>query len=152
MTDLLGYTILGTIIVVAFLIIRVVLDMRQRMIVTVARPTTVDGESCQVTGNLRASAPGMEVAAFIEKASQAIQCRVANRNEEVLATNAKVAHKVWLKVKDKLDQGFKLSKEENKWWQAHGRDFDANGPLLDVKADKIQRAAHPGGDPLSVEG
>lgn len=125
----------------AFLILRVLLDMRQRIIITVARPTTTDGESCQITSNIRASADSPEIAAVLEKASLSIQHRVVHQNEIMLKAQTAAAHGKWLKIKRKIDDNFKLSAAERRWWHEFGENFDASGPKVDAKEAVVRDAA-----------
>jgi len=150
---------LVVIVVCAFLFVRVMLDMKQRVLITVARPTTADGETVQVSANIRATAGALEIADHIEKASLAIQGRVARQNEIVAETDAKVAHQKWLRIRAKLDEAAKerrtglgvLTKAERAWWNAHAKDFDANGPL--VKPERVAEAARGSDeDPIAAEG
>lgn len=129
---------LAVIAVAGFLVIRIVLDMRQRIVITVARPTTSDGESVQISANIRAAAGAPEIAAHIEKASLAIQGRMVKQNELVTETDAKIQHQIWLRIREKLDVAEKegrrgvgiLNKEERKWWLQHQRDYDEHGPII----------------------
>lgn len=121
-----------------FLVVRIILDMRQRIVITVHRPTTSDGESVQITANLRASADAQEVASHIEKASLAIQGRMVKQNELIAQGDLQAGHQIWLRIRAKLDEaeaeGRKglgiLSKPERKWWAEHRKDFNKEGPLV----------------------
>jgi hypothetical protein len=157
MTDIqiLGLAVLA---VCTFLVIRIVLDLRQRILITVSRPTTTDGEQVQVTTNIRASAGAPEVAAQIEKASLSIQHRMAHQNQIVAETDAQVAHGKWLRIRSKLDQAEKehrkglgvLTKAERGFWMAHANDFDQDGPI--IKPDRVAEAAHGDIEPATAEG
>jgi hypothetical protein len=121
--------------------------MRQRMILTVARPTTADGETVQITANLKASLPAGHIADQIEAMSLAIQHRVAKQNEIVAETDAQVAHGKWLRITEKLERAEAdgrrgmgvLTKAERAWWLAHRLDFDKDGPI--VKPERVEQAA-----------
>ena len=115
------------IVVCALLIVRMLLDSRQRIIVTVARPTTTDGEQVQLTANLATSLGAKGVTDQIEKMSLAIQGRMMNQNEMVLQTQVKNAHATWIRVKQKIDAGGKLSHAEANFWSKVGEMFDAKG-------------------------
>ena len=122
----------------SYLVIRITLDLRQRILITVARPTTNDGESVQITANLRASADTQEVASHIEKASLAIQGRMMSQNELIAQGDLKAGHQIWLRIRAKLDAAEKegrtgmgiLSKPERKWWSEHRLDYGPEGPIL----------------------
>ena len=121
-----------------FLVVRIILDMRQRIVITVHRPTTSDGESVQITANLRASADAQEVASHIEKASLAIQGRIVKQNEHITKGDLEAGHQIWLRIRAKLDDAEKegrtgmgtLSKPERKWWASHRMDYDKDGPKI----------------------
>ena len=129
---------LAVIVVAAYLVIRIILDMRQRIVITVARPTTSDGESVQITANIRASAGALEIADHIEKSSLAIQGRMVKQNEIVTKQSAEISHKIWLRIREKLDAAEKehrtglgvLSKEERKFWMEHKDDYNHDGPII----------------------
>jgi hypothetical protein len=136
--------LLGTTVclVALYLFVRVALDSKQRILITVARPTSTDGETVQITSNVRSAATSAEIASFIEKSSLAIQGRMVKQNEIVLDTHVKEQHNIWLRIREKLDaaevEGRKglgiLSKEERNWWIKRQRDFTREGPVELVRA------------------
>lgn len=128
----------GTVCLVAlYLFVRVALDSKQRILITVSRPTSNDGETVQITSNVRSAATSEEIGSYIEKASLAIQGRMIKQNEIVLDTHLKEQHNIWKRIREKLDVAEKdgrrgmgiLSLEERKWWQKRHNDFDLNGPI-----------------------
>lgn len=135
--------------IAVYLSLRILLEMRKRIVVTVARPTTTDGETVQLTGNLHATADSKAVSDLIETFSLGIQRRLAFQNELVAKTNADIAHEKWKKIRQKLDdaeaEGRRgtgvLGRDERVWWQRHHDDFDANGPTAKVTETRIAEAA-----------
>jgi hypothetical protein len=139
MTYALALFLLGTTIclVALYLFVRVALDSKQRILITVARPTSNDGETVQITSNVRSAASSVEIASYIEKSSLAIQGRMTKQNEILLDTHAKEQHNIWLRIREKLDLAEKenrkglgvLSKEERNWWIRKKNDFTREGPV-----------------------
>jgi hypothetical protein len=110
--------------------------------VTLTRPTTADGEAVQLTTFLPKSAvASLRLGDVIEQLSKGVQARVVRQNELVAETGARIAWEKWKKIQAKLDQGFKLSRDENRWWQSHGTRFDAQGPKLDTTDAQVRTAA-----------
>ena len=154
MTPLNG--ILLTISIVALVVaIRVQLDTRQRIVLSVSRPTTADGETVQLTANLRGKAGWKEISGTVEKMSLAVQARMAAQNQIISEANAEQGHQIWLRIKKKLDLAEKqgrhgvgiLNKGERAWWLEHKIDYDEDGPRVkQARVEQSLRTAEKGGE------
>ncbi len=139
---------MGTLVIVAvacFILGAVVmqfLSTRFGVGVTVSRPTTTDGETVQLTTLVPKWATARQIGEQVEGLSLAAQARMIRQNEIVIEGQSKYAHEKWKKIKAKLDaNGFKLSNEERRWWQAHQRDFNEDGVVIGVTDQRVSDAA-----------
>lgn len=98
-----------------------------RIVITVSRPTTQDGENVQLSATAGRRTSSRKLAAIVERLSLSIQYRQKAWNDYVARETLEIEHGKWQRIKAKLDQESKLSNEERRWWQAHAGDFDERG-------------------------
>ena len=98
--------------------------------ITLARPTTQEGETLQVSTTAPIGSTGKQIGQIVEVMAEAVDYRRDTWNDFVMRQEIESKHVIWKRIKSKLDSGAKLSKEENNWWTRFGTDFDEHGPVL----------------------
>lgn len=108
---------------------------------SLARPTTSDGETVQLTTTMPVGATSMEIAGRLETLSIAVQARMIRQNEILLRGNLEVGHLRWKRLAKKLQDGGKFDIPERRWWQTHHADFTEEGPTAKLTDEKARAAA-----------
>ena len=97
--------------------------------ITLARPTTQEGETLQVSTTAPIGSTGKQIGQIVEVMAQGIDYRRDTWNDFVIKQELQSKHVIWKRIKEKLDSDVKLSKEENNWFTKFQRDFDEHGPI-----------------------
>jgi len=98
--------------------------------ITLARLTTQEGETLQVSTTAPVGATGKQIGKIVDIMAEAVDYRRDTWNDFVVKQELQSKHTIWKRVKSKLDSGAKLSKEENNWWTRFGTDFNEDGPVV----------------------
>jgi len=98
--------------------------------ITLARPTTQEGETLQVSTTAPIGSSGEEIGEIVEVMAQGIDYRRNTWNEFVLRQDLESKHVIWKDIKAKMDMGAKLSNEERNWWNKFHLSFNEDGPVV----------------------